>query len=252
MRNNINKKLSDELFQRRENESSHLVYEKELLIYENVKDGNLDAIDESCAAFRGDGAGTLSKDRLRNFKYLFVATITLATRFAIDGGMEPETAYTLSDVYINQVDLLETVDEVFALHREMLTDFTTRMQSLRKSKMLTKPVQQALDYIFSHLHAIITVEELAEYVHLTPTYFSTVFKKEMDISVSDYIRKKRVESAQNLLKYSDFSYQEISNYMAFSSHSHFVSVFKKETGMTPKNYRMRYYRTNWEENNTKK
>lgn len=245
MKYNLEKQLSDELFRRRENDAAHLRYDKELHIYENVRDGNLDTIDESCNTFKGDKIGILSKDLLRNYKYLFVAAITLTTRFAIEGGMDEETAYTLSDVYINKVDVIDNCDDVFILHRQMLTDFTTRMKTLKNTQLLSKSVQEAIDYIYSHLHSVITVNEIANSVHISPSYFAALFKKETGLPVAVYIRKKRIESAANLLRYSDYSIQEISDYMAFSSHSHFVSVFKKEKGLTPRAFRNKYFRSNW-------
>ena len=65
------------------------------------------------------------------------------------------------------------------------------------------------------------------------------FKKEMGIGVAEYILKKRMEAARNMLRYSDMSYAEISEILAFSSQSHFTAVFKKHHGITPKEYRMR-------------
>ncbi|MBP3325216.1 MAG: helix-turn-helix domain-containing protein [Coprococcus sp.] len=50
--------------------------------------------------------------------------------------------------------------------------------------------------------------------------------------------------AENLLKYSDFSAIDISNDLCFSSHSHFIKVFKEHTGYTPKEYRNRFFRRN--------
>lgn len=57
----------------------------------------------------------VSHDSLRNMKYLFVASITLATRFAITGGMDEETAYNASDLYIQKMDTLTDIEAVQAL-----------------------------------------------------------------------------------------------------------------------------------------
>ena len=55
----------------------------------------------------------------------------------------------------------------------------------------------------------------------------------------------KIEKAQHMLKYSDYSLVEIANYLAFSSQSHFIQTFKKLIGVTPKKYRDHYYRTSW-------
>ena len=102
-----------------------------------------------------------------------------------------------------------------------------------------------IEYIYNLIHDRITIEDLAAYTDLSPSYLSRLFKKELGISVSEYIREKKIDKAQNLLKYSDFTPVEIANYLSFSSQSHFIQTFEKMVGMTPKKYRDRYYRTSW-------
>ena len=50
-----------------------------------------------------------------------------------------------------------------------------------------------------------------------------------------------MEAAQNMLKFSDYTYAEISAILAFSSQSHFIRVFRKQTGYTPKEYRNKFF-----------
>ena len=103
-----------------------------------------------------------------------------------------------------------------------------------------------MDYIYNNINQRITVSDLADYTGLSPSYLSRLFKKELGISISDYICEKKIEKAENLLKYSDFSFVEIANYLAFSSQSHFIQSFKKSVGLTPKKYRDKYYHASWE------
>ena len=65
------------------------------------------------------------------------------------------------------------------------------------------------------------------------------------IPISEYILNLKIEKAKNLLQYSDYSIVDISNYLAFSSQSHFIQVFQKKTGTTPHKYRTKYFRSNW-------
>jgi len=89
-------------------------------------------------------------------------------------------------------------------------------------------------------------------VGISETYLSKLFKKETGTSVSAYIRSRRIEAAQNMLKFSEYSYEEISNHLCFSSQSHFTSIFKKETGCTPKVYRDQNFRKNFTQDGIKK
>ena len=89
------------------------------------------------------------------------------------------------------------------------------------------------------------VQVLSEYTGLSASYLSRLFKKELGISISDYILEKKIEKSENLLKYSDYSLVDIANYLAFSSQSHFIQTFKKAVGITPNKYRNQYYHSSW-------
>lgn len=91
-------------FVQRENSLRHHSYDEEMLPYEYLKNGDLTGVELASKIFQSDSVGKVSDNPLRCYKYLFVACATLTTRFAIEGGLEGELAYTLSDMYINRVD----------------------------------------------------------------------------------------------------------------------------------------------------
>ncbi|MBQ7432953.1 MAG: helix-turn-helix domain-containing protein [Lachnospiraceae bacterium] len=234
--------------QENEQEKRHRPIEEEYSFYHAVKNGDMNFVRENCQ--KGDfsnpeGVGVLSKNPLTNLKYHFVITVAMITRHCVDGGMELEKAYRLSDFYISRMDSCTTVAEVTALHDNMVLDFTGKMLQLQKDAVISKPVVQCMDYIYSHIHERITVQDLAAHTDRSASYLSRVFKNELGISISDYIREKKLEKAQNLLRYSDYSFIEIANYLAFSSQSHFIQLFEKYYGITPRQYRNKYYHENW-------
>lgn len=101
------------------------------------------------------------------------------------------------------MDTCTTVRQIADLHHEMAKDFTGKMVLQKKSSILSKPVVQCVDYIYSHIKERITVAMLAEYTGLSESYLSRVFKQNLGISISDYIREKKIEKATHLLRYSD-------------------------------------------------
>jgi len=242
----IDQELTHTLFLQREYERHHLPYNEELSFYNSVKKGDIELIKRTMLPLTSDQLGHLSNDSRHNLQYHLIICIALITRFCMDGGMEYETAYTLSDLYIQRTDTCDTCQEVTSLHSEMIFDFANRMQKLCQEKIISQQIILCMDYVFDHLHSPIAIEELANYVHLNPNYLSTLFKKEVGVPIAFYIRGKRIEAAKNMLIYSDYSSIDICNYLAFSSHSHFISVFKKQVGMTPRDYRSKYFRNNWE------
>lgn len=236
-------------FLNRENNVRHHRYDEEMLQYSYLRDGNMQAIPESVAMLSSSLPGHTSDNSLRNIKYLFVASITLATRYAIEGGMNEEKAYNTSDLFIQKMDLCQSIDTVKLLHKEMFTFFTTQMANLKKENIYSKPVIQCMDYIYYHLNEKITLQTLAQNVSLNPKYLSMLFVKESGMTISDYIKSNRITASKNMLRYSEYSYAEISAILAYSSQSHFTKVFRSETGYTPKEYRQKFYRAGYWKNN---
>ena len=228
-------------FINRETDNRHHTHMEDMVQYSLLKAGDMRAVDEAAKIFSSNLPGHVSDDPVRNYKYLFVASITLACRTAITGGMESERSYNISDLYILQMDKLETVEEIKALHRDMIEFYTKEMAALAKKQVFSRHISGCIDYICTHLHEPIRMETLARHTGLSESYLSTLFKKETGRSVSEYVLYKRMEAAQNMLKYSDYSYAEIGAILSFSSQSHFIRVFKKYTGHTPKEYRDKYY-----------
>lgn len=231
-----------------DNNILHKPLEDEYAFYYAVCSGDMDVVKANCEqnVFTDQtGKGTLSANPLRNIQYHFVVTAAMVTRLCVNAGMEMEQAYRLSDFYILKMDSCTSVEAVFTLHDEMVMDFTRRMLMVKKGSAISKPIVQSTEYIYNHINERITIENVAAHTGLSTSYLSRLFKKELDISVSDYIRNKKIEKAQNLLKYSEYSQIEIANYLAFSSQSHFIQTFCKAVGMTPKKYRDNFYRSSW-------
>lgn len=240
---NVNKKLSHLEFINREYNISHLSYEREMAFFNSIKEGRAEDVKKLFKPFDCEQMGKLSSDSLRNLKYHLIISIALITRYCIEGGMEMEAAYNLSDIYIQSIDKCRTEDEINLLHREVVDDYVQRMQIIHKTNIYPKPVILCFDYIYNNLHTKITLDKLAEVSGMSPTYISKLFHKEVGITISDYIVKKRIEAAENMLKYSDHTCIEITECLRFSSESHFIHVFKKHTGYTPKCYREKFFRT---------
>lgn len=238
--------LSETFFKNREQHFSHFTYDEEMLQYEEMKNGDPDAIRLGRQMFdEGHPEKILSSDPLTAWKYNMVASTTLCCRFAMDSGMDTETSCNISDLSIQKLDQCETIEDVCRVHDEMFRDYTERMAKIARKDNYSRAVLRAMDYVDQHLHDHITLKETANYTGVTPAYLSSLFARQTGITLSEYIRKRRIEAAGILLQYYDYSVAEISEYLAFSSPSHFIRVFRKETGMTPGMYRKREFRHHW-------
>ncbi len=237
MKIDMQKALAQIEFENREDNRFHTPYDKEIEFYQNIKMGNLEEVMQQLQPFDSDGMGRLSEDRLRNLKYHLIISIAFITRYCIEGGMEMEEAYNRSDIYIRRLDLFRTEEEIVSLHREVVEESAKRMRSIRKKTMYSKAIIVCLEYIYANLHTKITLATLAEQAKLSPSYLSKLFHKEVGVSVSGYITQKRIEAAEKMLRYTEFSSTEIANCLCFCSESHFISTFKRYVKVTPREYR---------------
>lgn len=241
MGDSLEKKIAHLQFIQRENSLKHHSYREEVLSYEYIKQGDMKAVTEGVRIFRSNTVGLLSDVPLKNRQYLFVAATTLATRYAIEGGMDAEDAYIASDLFIQRADKAETIAEIYNIHKEMLTYYVKQVAAQHRQASYSKPIIQCMDYVYYHLHENISGEILADVTGLNRSYLSTLFHKETGITISDYIMSKKMEAAENMLKYSDYSLTEISEYLNFSSYSYLAKLFKEKHGLTPKAYRNRFF-----------
>ena len=241
----ISKELSHREFLQRENDIKHSPYEKELEFYSAVREGDLDTVSRTYTPLAVEGYGRLSDNDVNNVRYHLIITIAMLARFCIEGGMSPETAYTISDIYINKCDKCQSEEGLRDLHREVMLEYARRMKNVSAGQAYSKHVVMCIDLIYDNIYKGVRVGELAEQLGLTPQYLSKLFKKEVGVTISEFIMSKRIQTAENMLKFSEYDPIDIGNFLCFSSHSHFIYCFRKHTGLTPKQYRERYYRSNW-------
>ncbi|WP_062048342.1 helix-turn-helix domain-containing protein [Bacillus sp. JCM 19034] len=220
----------------RQENSFHNTYSWEKALLQSIKDGQKEELTKWLN--RPDGrAGVLSKkSHLRNVKNLSISVITLATRASIEGGVHPETAYTMSDLFIQELEELQHSKDAFKLMNKALYTFTEKV-SETKRRQYSPPILKCQSYIYQHLYEKITLLKLAELVNMHENYLSTLFKREVGISISEYIIREKIEESKRLLIYTNTTISEIYTWLNFHDQSHFTKVFKKFVGVTPRKYR---------------
>lgn len=233
------KRISYREFLHKEYEIHHAPYEPEMDFYDAIKNGDTRRVRKLCQESFSEkpGLGTLSKNTLQNLKYHFAISAAMIARVCIEGGLALSESYSMSDYYIQHVDLATSKHDIDELHDEMCLEYAKKMRALLKINICSKPVTECVEYIYENLHTRITVEILSEETGLSPAYLSKLFKKETGVTISDYIRAKKLETAKSMLAYSDYAIADISVALAFPSQSYFNNILKKDCGMTPKQYR---------------
>ena len=97
-------------------------------------------------------------------------------------------------------------------------------------------VVDILNYIENNLYKKISINELANLFHYNKDYIMRVFKKELGITIIDYINKKRIYNSLQAFKYNDLSVLNISINYGFYSQEYFCEMFHKIVGVSPSTY----------------
>ncbi|MBQ9824074.1 MAG: response regulator [Solobacterium sp.] len=118
--------------------------------------------------------------------------------------------------------------------QEAMTRASAYGQVIKEEEDIISPVT---NYIREHLSEKISREQLADLVYLHPDYLTHVFKEKTGLSLSAYILKERLKQSKNLLRNTDKSINTIALDCGFSDASYFTRIFRRETGISPRQYR---------------
>lgn len=221
-----------------ENEVSRMTFSDEMSFFQQIKDGNVEGVKSHFnLVMVVDKVPTLAKNQYKHYEYMICSAITLATRTAIHSGVDPTSAYAMSDLYLHSLENCKTITELFNLQKNVMIGFATKVQQVNLQNSQVSNIEKCKNYIVTHLNKHFTLEDIAHEIHISKSYLSRQFSNVAGIGINKYTQKKRIEAATNMLKYSNESISVIASYLCFPSQSHFGKVFKDHMGLTPKKFR---------------
>ncbi|MFI3255008.1 MAG: AraC family transcriptional regulator [Eubacteriales bacterium] len=219
----------------RREDSKHYPYEMEKLLITKVKTGDVLGANEilnhllAYVLFSEETSLTMIQSRS-------IELCSLLSRAAIEGGAPSQTLLVMNQNFLKSILETEEFEEVCSKLQEAVKTFSESI--ILKSKMKQQAmIEKATNYMGQHFAERLTLDELAGHVHLSPTYFSSVFKESTGTSFKEHLNQLRVEESIKLLSSTDQSIIEISLSVGFEDQSYFSKVFKKHTGLSPKQYR---------------
>lgn len=153
----------------------------------------------------------------------------------VTDGFDEELAWIIWYYYVEKANKANTVQEINSIFRDMVIDYSER--HVLSPHGASKVTLRCIAYIKEHLAEKISLKSLASYVGLSPRYLMDNFRREMGISLNQYIQQERINSSKILLAYTSYRLIDICDMLNFSSQSYFTSVFKRFVGLTPQAYR---------------
>ncbi|WP_078553716.1 response regulator transcription factor [Bacillus alkalicellulosilyticus] len=105
------------------------------------------------------------------------------------------------------------------------------------------PVKKALTYIDENIKERLTLQRVADYIHLNSSYFSVLFKEQTSLTFSEYVTRRRLLVAKKLLYQTQMSVAEIAEEVGYHTSKYFIKMFKDYEGVTPSQYRKQETKT---------
>ena len=160
----------------------------------------------------------------------------MISRAALDGGADPSKIFDINIKFLGEFFNYGTIEEVCWSLTDILRRFTKETFEFSGVKHVDL-ISKAVSYVKTNYMRKLTLSEVAEYVFLSPSYFSKIFKEELNCYFNDYLNLARVEKSKALLLTERVSLVAIAEAVGFYDQSYFNKVFKKITGVTPKKFK---------------
>lgn len=172
---------------------------------------------------------------LGKLKVRIIELCSLLSRAAIERGSDINMVLTMNEKLISSIMNSNDFYEICYKFQDNMEIFTESL--FYSSDNSNRMIKEAAEYISKHFSENISLADVADVIHLNPSYFSSLFKQVTGESFKEYLNKVRIEEAKSLLEHTDYSIIEIAVACGYSDQSYFTKVFKKTTGITPKQYR---------------
>lgn len=175
-------------------------------------------------------------DLLRNQKNLMIVLNTLLRKAAQIGYVHPLHIDNLSSQIAIQIESTTNLTELTILTERMIRKYCMLVQNFSR-KPYSALVQTCMDYIDFHYVEELSLDSMARMCSVSNSYLSALFKKEVKMTLTDYLNSTRIRQSLILLNSTAYSIQDIAVLCGFSTANYFARMFKKHQGQAPKEYR---------------
>lgn len=209
-------------------------YENELM--DAVSRGQSHKVDLLLNSFSAFSFEQRLANPLRNAKNYSIIMNTLLRKSAERGGVHPVYLDKVSSDFASRIEQLDALDGVLPLMQRM---FHSYCMLVRKHSMkdYSPPVQKAIACIDADLAGDLSLSNLSAALNISGSYLSTLFKKEMGQTLTEFINRRRIDHAKHLLRATRLQIQTVAQHCGIMDVHYFSKVFRKHTGLSPKQYR---------------
>ncbi len=213
-------------------------YHAEDALLEAVAHGNTEQALQFSDAMRTSRIAPRSSDHVRNTKNLSMVLNTLMRRTAYEAGVHPLYIDSVSGNYATLLERCTTTEEAHEIVPYMVKSYCKLVANHNMSSY-SEPVRHILVTVDASLSGDLSLKRFAGELFLNTSYLSALFKKEIGMTLTDYVNQNRIHYAKKLLKSTTLQIQDIATRCGIPDIHYFTRLFKRDTGMSPREWRQK-------------
>lgn len=210
-------------------------YKLEREIQNSVAKGESEEALKLMNSFEFNPTHRVPNNPLRAWKNYGFVINTLLRIGADKGGVSPIYIHNISDKFAILIEKVTNKAELDSLLKDMTLQYCDLVKSFSTSQY-SPVVGKCIDYIKINFYNKISLNTISNEIGISPSHLSRSFKKETNLTITEFINKVKIEEAKFLIKQNELSITDIALKVGFENHNYFCSVFKKLTSYTPKEY----------------
>ena len=211
--------------------SSVFVYQKEKELLQKVKERDI----QQAKAVLNDLLGYVlfvEGQDMELIKGHATELTTLLSRVAIDSGAAVNQVLDLNRLYLLKIQQSADYEALCYTLQDIVESFVQSI-SLPGINHMSPSIRKAVEYIAAHFSEPLSIQSLASVLQISPSHFSALFSKQMNVGFREYLTRLRVEEAKNLLTATEYPISQIAVFVGYADQSSFTKAFKRITGVTP-------------------
>lgn len=208
--------------------------EKELLHYISIGDST--RAFEAAKRFISSPFEQRLKSSIRERKFLLITANTVYRKAVEVNEIHPVYLHEITSKFVNLIENATSESSLDSIFEKMIRDYCLLVNN-KSVKQYSPIIRKSLHYIEFNLDNKISLDDLAKLNNVSIPYLAGQFKKEVGETIIKYITHLRMETAVKLLNTSSLSIQDIAAYVGILDYNYFTKVFKKEIGISPREYR---------------
>lgn len=179
------------------------------------------------------------EDEMQESRHRLIVLNTLMRRAVYQGGVHPIHIDTLSNNNAVKINQISNIKEADSFYITIILNYCKLVQE-HSLTSYSKPIQRIISTIDASITADLRLNTFAKELFMNPSYLSALFKNEVGMNLTEYVNKKRLKYSTTFLEATSMPIQEIAVKCGISDIHYFTRLFKREYGMTPREYRKKH------------